>query len=76
MTTTIKDVEEYLEKVEDLPLFLAGVRSTLFELAMLGKKHCERADLLQARVEELQEEVLRLRDELGDVSSYVGDEVM
>lgn len=56
MTTTIKDVEEMMERVEGLSLFLAGVRSTLHLVATKGKEGIERAIKAEARVAELEEE--------------------
>jgi hypothetical protein len=44
MTVTIKQVEAAIDKYEGLVLFLAGVRSTMHELASVGKKHYERAE--------------------------------
>jgi hypothetical protein len=55
MTVTVKQVEAAMDKYEGLALFLAGVRSTMIELAEIGKKHYFRAEQLQAQVESLSE---------------------
>jgi len=51
MTTTIKDVEAAIDKYNELPSFLAGVRATIYELASVGKKHYELREKAEAKLE-------------------------
>ena len=47
---TLKDIDAAIEKYEGLTLFLAGVRSTMHELASIGKDHYERAEKAEAKL--------------------------
>jgi hypothetical protein len=74
MTVTIKQVEEAIDKYEGLALFLAGVRSTMHELASLGKKHYERAEKAEfklkcsrSEVASYSERALKAEDKLAKV---------
>lgn len=51
MTVTLKQVEKAIEKYDGLGLFLAGCRSTMHELASIGKTHYERADKAESMLE-------------------------
>lgn len=50
MSVTVKQLEAEIEKYGELTALLAGCRSTIHELATIGKRHYERAEQLQASI--------------------------
>jgi hypothetical protein len=58
---TIKKIEEAMETYKDLTLFLAQCRSTIHQLATIGKRHYERAERAERKLAEVEAELKAIR---------------
>ena len=68
---TIKKLEEAIDTYKDLDLLLAQCRSTIHELATLGKRHYERAERAERKLTEAQQTIGRMALESHDPTSTV-----